>query len=77
MWVGSGVGAQVDPGDRLPRAAEQSPRDVALPRRQRVHAAPVVGIGVDIEQDGRRERGADRVDRLAVAPLADVGDSQQ
>ena len=71
------VPGQVDAGERLARPVHERPRELALRRGQGEHAPLVVGIGVRVEQPGGRERGADRGDRVVVAPLAHVGHGHQ
>ena len=69
--VGAGVVAQVEPGHRLDG---HRPRRVLADEGQ--HRPVVVGVAVDVEQIGARDRG-DRGDQRLVATLADVDDALQ
>src|SRR6185312_15536844 len=78
------VAAQVDPLDRDARGGEQRGREGPGPAhpREREDAAVVVGIAVgceqaDVARAGARQRAPERVDRLLVAPLGEVGDREQ
>jgi hypothetical protein len=71
------VRREVDALDRRPRPVHERARELALPCRERENAAPVVGIGVRVEQPRRRKRRPDRGDGCAVAPLAHVGHGHQ
>ena len=71
------VPAQVDPLHGLARAAQQCLGQLRGGGRERVDAAVVVLVGVQVEQPGRVEAAADGLDHLVVAALADVGDGEQ
>ena len=72
-WVLSPVVADVDPGDGFARPREHRRRQRARPSGERVHAAVMVGIGMDVEQ-ARVERADQGPDQLHVLPLGDVWD---
>jgi hypothetical protein len=65
------VPVQVHPRERLASAAQYGPRKSARLAREREDAAVVIGVDVYVEQPRTAglERGSDRVDRAAVAPL--------
>ena len=71
--------AQVDQPATGAGAGDERADDLLRVAGERVHAAVMVGIGVDVEQPraGRAERLADRGDDGRVASLGDVRDRQQ
>ena len=70
------VGVDLDPAHRLGGAANDGIGQRSRLAGERVGAAVVVGIGVDVEQ-AVAERGRDRGDRGLIAALGDVGIGQE
>ena len=69
------VGADVDPRDRLPRPGDERVGQRLRRSDEREDAAPVVRIGVDVQQPAAVGEGPpDRVQRLLVLSFADVRD---
>ena len=76
-WMPSCSLRSISRDRRLRRRLDQARGQLALPRREREHAAVVVGVAVDVEDPRRPDRPLEALELGQVAPLAEVGHGHQ